>query len=444
MRRRYLFAPALIAAIIAASCAAHPTSNVELPGPPGLNRPASFATPDINQTGQSPGPWAFYANGETDRGYSSIAVGPNDTIWSMTLSSQIQVLAMDGAVQYVEVNTDQDVYGAAQAAVYGPDGRMWVDDPTEGQSDYGFFDAVTPAGVVTNYQVPLEFIYPDAIAVGSDGNLWATANNDILRCTTNGVITAYSLTAPRYLAGITAGPDGNLWFADDTDSMIGRITTGGSISEFAIVPSISPYVLQTGSDGNIYFTGEGNTPAIGAMTTQGAMINEWTVPFPDPPGVLWGLSQGPGADVWFSGTDKAGGYIGKFMRPNHWKLYSVPGTSSQPNGLVFGPDSNMWFGVIEGPIGNSLGAYLFNEITVSPKHVYFDPPKPLTRVITVKETPHGGTWNATSSNTSVVTVAPGPAHNQFTLTAVGRGGATVTVQDALLNSFVVDVNVINL
>lgn len=34
--------------------------------------------------------------------------------------------------------------------------------------------------------------------------------------------------------GITAGPDGNLWFTENNGNNIGRITTTGVITEFAI------------------------------------------------------------------------------------------------------------------------------------------------------------------------------------------------------------------
>ncbi|HEV8674008.1 MAG TPA: hypothetical protein VGX21_08180, partial [Methylomirabilota bacterium] len=35
-----------------------------------------------------------------------------------------------------------------------------------------------------------------------------------------------------FLRGITRGPDGNVWFADGGGNKIGRITPGGTITEF--------------------------------------------------------------------------------------------------------------------------------------------------------------------------------------------------------------------
>lgn len=46
-------------------------------------------------------------------------------------------------------------------------------------------------------------------------------------------ITEYPIPTPdSRLAGITAGPDGNLWFTENNGNKIGRITPAGVITEF--------------------------------------------------------------------------------------------------------------------------------------------------------------------------------------------------------------------
>src|SRR2546422_5135192 len=55
--------------------------------------------------------------------------------------------------------------------------------------------------------------------------------------------------------GITAGPDGALWFAERTGNKIGRVTTSGSFSEFAVPTSSSqPFGITGGPDGALWFT----------------------------------------------------------------------------------------------------------------------------------------------------------------------------------------------
>ena len=82
---------------------------------------------------------------------------------------------------------------------------------------------------------------PFGITAGPDGALWFTEyyGNRIGRITTLGAITEYVVpTANSYPDGITAGPDGALWFTESfTLGNIGRITTGGTITEFAELTS---------------------------------------------------------------------------------------------------------------------------------------------------------------------------------------------------------------
>lgn len=75
--------------------------------------------------------------------------------------------------------------------------------------------------------------YPGTITAGPDGNLWFTEDSvgGIGKITPSGVITEYGPTASNPI-GITAGPDGNVWFTDNNAMMIGRITTAGVITEY--------------------------------------------------------------------------------------------------------------------------------------------------------------------------------------------------------------------
>src|SRR5439155_22959567 len=57
--------------------------------------------------------------------------------------------------------------------------------------------------------------------------------------------------------GITAGPDGNLWFTEFDGNRIGRITPGGTITQFPIPVShiySFPEVITAGPYGNLWFT----------------------------------------------------------------------------------------------------------------------------------------------------------------------------------------------
>jgi virginiamycin B lyase len=88
---------------------------------------------------------------------------------------------------------------------------------------------------------------------------------------------------------IVNGPDGALWFTESAGNKIGRITTQGVITEYALAGGTFPTAITEGSDGNLWFTEE-NAFAIGRITPTGAIQS---FPMPALPGFS-GLGVGPG------------------------------------------------------------------------------------------------------------------------------------------------------
>ena len=98
------------------------------------------------------------------------------------------------------------------------------------------------AQVVTEFSAGISaFAGPFGITAGPDGNLWFTefSGHRIGRITPLGVVTEFSagISAGAGPRGITAGPDGNLWFTELSGQRIGRITTGAAIAPPTIVKS---------------------------------------------------------------------------------------------------------------------------------------------------------------------------------------------------------------
>src|SRR5216684_1342561 len=93
------------------------------------------------------------------------------------------------------------------------------------------------AGTITEFPIPTASSTPRGITAGPDGNLWFTerGGNSIGRITPSGSITEFPTpTANSGPEGIAAGPDGNLWFTEYVGNQIGRITTSGTIVELPI------------------------------------------------------------------------------------------------------------------------------------------------------------------------------------------------------------------
>ena len=152
---------------------------------------------------------------------------------------------------------------------------------------------------------------PWGITAGPDGNLWFTeqGGDRIGRITTAGVVTLFSvgITPGASPFDITAGPDGNLWFTEQVGDRIGRITTAGVVTEFSagITAGAQPRGITTGPDGNLWFTEQGGD-RIGRITTAG-VVTEFSA------GITaganpYGITAGPDGNLWFTegGIDRIG------------------------------------------------------------------------------------------------------------------------------------------
>ncbi len=207
------------------------------------------------------------------------------------------------------------------------------------------FPAVQPAFAALafiQYPVPTPNSTPVGITAGPDGSLWFTEldGNNIGRITINGAIIEYSVpTANSKPIEITFGPDGNLWFTEESGNNIGRITTTGAITEYAVpTPNSDPEFITAGPDGNLWFTEDNiNVNNIGRITTTGAMI-EYPVPTPNPG--LSGITAGPDGNLWF--TENAANKIGRISTTGSIIEYSVPTSDSNPLEITAGPDGNLW------------------------------------------------------------------------------------------------------
>ncbi|HEV3165438.1 MAG TPA: Ig-like domain-containing protein [Isosphaeraceae bacterium] len=209
-----------------------------------------------------------------------------------------------------------------------------------------------------------------------------------------------------YLSHITTGPDGNLWFTDNTTSKIGRITPQGAVTEWALPQYTSPGGIAAGSDGALWFTEE-NKNAIGRITTAGAITS-----FPLPPGlhVPDGIVAGPDGALWFTedqasnvGRITTAGVVTEFPLPvrgfpaesditvgpdgSLWEVRSLESTidriapngaatefaltdpNGHPDSITAGPDGALWFTVPDtSMIGRISTTGVMTEFPVDPSH----------------------------------------------------------------------------
>ncbi len=176
---------------------------------------------------------------------------------------------------------------------------------------------------------------PYGITKGPDGNLWFAdyASKKLGKITTGGVVTEYSSVGlPQ---SITEGSDKNLWFTELLPGKIGKITTSGTVTEYSVPSESVPWGITSGPDKNLWFTDDG-TSKIGKITTSGT-ITEYSLPEKSAPR---GITVGPDENLWF--TDYGTGKIGKITTSGTVTEYSLP-SGSVPYGITSGPDKNLWF-----------------------------------------------------------------------------------------------------
>ncbi|MDP9023957.1 MAG: hypothetical protein M3N13_01100 [Candidatus Eremiobacteraeota bacterium] len=192
-------------------------------------------------------------------------------------------------------------------------------------------------GTFAEFKVPAGSLIQD-ITAGPDGNLWFTEESAKLgRVTPSGTVTEFPLPSPlSTLRGITAGADGNLWFADQGSNKIGRITPGGVVTEFSLLTANSaPNGIAAGSDGNLWFT-EFSANNIGRITPSG-VVTEFPIPSINTQPVV--ITAGPDGNLWF--TENRTRAIGRITPAGTITEFPVP--QNLNTGLTTGPDGNLWF-----------------------------------------------------------------------------------------------------
>ena len=213
------------------------------------------------------------------------------------------VVGSGGYSLYSYANGKISDLGITVATIYylkrANDASVWFSNP--GSYQVGHF----VKGKTTLYTAPTKYCSPYGITIGSDQNVWvteqcATATGRIGRITPTGSWKEYVLPTkneepPSGADSITAGPDGSLWYTIAA-SRIGRITTAGKIHEFPLPASDGDaYAITVGNDKALWYTLQ-QVSKIGRMTTKGS-ASSYAVPGSVQ---LTGISPGAGKTIWFT------------------------------------------------------------------------------------------------------------------------------------------------
>lgn len=296
-----------------------------------------------------------------------IAVGPDNAIWFAENGDSGN--AIGRIVTSAAANSNPTDYSSGMTASAGPtglavapdDGKIWFTEFNLGKiasidpSSHAIHEYATAGGSMSA---------PAGITAGPDGKMWFTESygsvSKIGRFNATAVDSGYvsSIVDFDVKAGtsgpywIAAGPDNQLWFTEGND-YIGTITTNGtSPNAYALAGnSILNGQITTGPDGALWFT-EQNPNAgysIGRSTTGGSITlpHTFSNKFTEPTGIV----TGPDGDLWFA--EYCNDAIGRFDPTNKTLVeFTLPHTTSYPWGIVKGPDGALWF---TESFGNRIG-----------------------------------------------------------------------------------------
>jgi virginiamycin B lyase len=218
----------------------------------------------------------------------------------------------------------------------GPDGNEYFTEFNN--SNIG---SITPAGVVTEYAAPTGGSQNTGITAGPDGNIWFSeaAAGKIARFTIPGhVFTEFPIpTGGSNPLGIVSGPDGALWFTEFYQAKIGRITTAGAFTEYPLSTNAGPNMICVGADGNLWFT-ETDLGKIGRITTAG-VYTEFTLPS-GADSLPIQINPGQDGNVWWVEANTSN--IGRITPAGVITEFPMPTAANNPNGIVAAPDGDMY------------------------------------------------------------------------------------------------------
>jgi virginiamycin B lyase len=372
--------------------AAHPG----VPTGPALSSQSSIALDGVDPFGEVPAYRYKLPTHGAQAGY--VAVGSDGATW-FTEFNEPKIGRVDPLGNITEYAIPSGNYGVEIAA--GQSGTLWFTEtvPTGGPNPAAV-GSVSTSGSVAEYPVPnAASAQLQGIALGSNGDMWFvdSGNDAIGNITPTGLITMHGgIHLGAFPFDITPGPaaDHDLWFTEYDLGRIGRITIGGTVTEF-FLPSSSafPRGIVLGSDGNLWIA-ESATFKIARMTT-GGTVTEYDNQGAELP---YEVANGPDGNLWIASPS---GVLQEFVIASKQFDSSIcipngcPHGSAYPANVAAGSDGDLWYGAVYGGYIGVLeetmptvqlritGEQQFQSPAYGPVFGYFRKNSPISQVVTL-------------------------------------------------------------
>jgi streptogramin lyase len=216
---------------------------------------------------------------------------------------------------------------------------MWFTESNPGTNKVA---NITPAGAITEYQLPTSNAFPSNIVSAPDGNLWyVDETGDLGRVTTAGVMTLFHITAP---TGLAVGPDGNLWVTEFSGMKVDVYSTTGAALLHSYASNTNPAYLDleqiiAGPDGNMWYDTFSGANVVRMITGTGATTA--FVYAPTIHNIMRGITNGPDGNVWACAEDSNS--IARVTPSGVLTTFAVPSNNAQPWAIATGADGNLYF-----------------------------------------------------------------------------------------------------
>ena len=275
-----------------------------------------------------------------------IAVGSDGNLWFPQMGAN-----RIGRITTAGVVTEFTIPAAAalgRVIAAGPDGRLWA--LGSGSDARVHVWAVETSGAAheiavlgDNPPLGLDFL-PAGITPGPDGNIWISNLSEIVRVSPAGQVARFPIAAGAVATSITVGPDGNLWFLDSIGPFLARhqrlcrITTAGAIEQVLYDQTTqgasAPSSIIVGPDRNLWFADSGYSQIVRVTVSP---LKKTVFPFPG----ASELAAGPDGNIWITLLGRNA--IARLMPSGGSTEFELPTPLSNPSGIVAGTDGNLWF-----------------------------------------------------------------------------------------------------
>jgi hypothetical protein len=245
----------------------------------------------------------FVAQLSLDKRINSFVVAPDGTAWmgigGLRGDAEIGHVSGNGHFSTIPISTSsKDAPGFGAGAAVGPSGEVWLG--ALGGWLYRVASGHQAVGIG-----PIRGANTDAaLAVGEDGTLWDAFDvADVFHIAANGThwetLTDAAPCASPFAFSAARATDGAMWIADDECDRLLRLAPDGTTTTIGL-PNTGGLTVSATLDGGVWFASQSDG-LVGSAMADGALASFRSLYSPNS-----GLATAPDGSAWYSSDGECG------------------------------------------------------------------------------------------------------------------------------------------